>query len=71
MKHLYIVGFGSGSGDGMTIEARNAIEESDLIVGYTVYVELMKMHFPEKNFYTTSMRQERERVIFALEKAAE
>lgn len=71
MKHLYIVGFGSGSVEGMTIEARNAIEESDLVVGYTIYAELMKIHFPEKRFYTTSMRQERERVIFALEKADE
>ena len=66
---LYIVGFGAGSRDGMTIEAEKAIEKSDLVVGYTVYVELMKKYFPHKNFMSTPMKQERDRVIFALEEA--
>ena len=39
---LYLVGFGAGSYDGMTIEAKKAIENCDIIVGYTVYVELLK-----------------------------
>ncbi|MCC8170160.1 MAG: precorrin-3B C(17)-methyltransferase, partial [Oscillospiraceae bacterium] len=34
---LYIVGFGAGGMDGMTIAARRAVEASDLIVGYTLY----------------------------------
>lgn len=68
---LYVVGFGPGSREGMTIEAVTAIEGSDLVVGYTVYTELMRGVFPEKKFYSTSMRQERERVICALERAAE
>lgn len=68
---LYVVGFGPGSREGMTIEAVTAIEDSDLVVGYTVYTELMRDIFPEKNFYPTYMRQERERVIYALERAAE
>ena len=33
---LYIVGFGSGSREGMTIAAHAAIERCDLIVGYSV-----------------------------------
>lgn len=70
MNRLYIVGFGAGDSDGMTIEAKNAILESNMVVGYTVYTELMKKCFPEKKFYATAMRQERERVIFALENAA-
>lgn len=68
---LYVVGFGPGSREGMTIEAVTAIEGSDLVVGYTVYTELMREFFPEKKFYSTSMRQERDRVIYALERAAE
>lgn len=68
---LYVAGFGPGSREGMTIEAVTAIEGSDLVVGYTVYTELMRDIFPEKKFYSTSMRQERERVIYALERAAE
>lgn len=68
---LYVVGFGCGSRDGMTLEAEKAITNSDLVVGYMVYVELMKQHFPEKEYYCTGMRQEKERVRYALEQAAE
>ena len=67
---LYIVGFGAGDRDGMTLAAEKAIEKSDLVVGYTVYVELMKKYFPHKNFMSTTMKQERDRVVFALEEAA-
>lgn len=66
---LYVVGFGCGSREGMTIEAENAIKMSDLVVGYTVYTELMKKFFPEKKYYSTGMRQEKERVEYALEQA--
>ena len=67
---LYVVGFGCGSYENMTHEAENAIKSSDAVVGYTVYAELMKKYFPEKEFHTTGMRQEKERVKLALEMAA-
>ncbi|MCR5168628.1 MAG: precorrin-3B C(17)-methyltransferase [Oscillospiraceae bacterium] len=67
---LYIVGIGCGSAEGMTGEARDAIERSSLIVGYTVYNELLRPVFPDKKYHETGMRQEKERVIFALEQAA-
>lgn len=66
---LYVVGFGCGSRGGMTIEAENTIKKSDLIVGYKVYTELMEKYFPEKNYFFTGMRQEKERVRYALEQA--
>ncbi len=66
---LYIVGMGSGSSEGMTGEAVNAIESSPLIVGYTVYCELLRPLYPHKTFYATGMRQEKERVLYALEQA--
>lgn len=66
---LYIVGFGCGSREGMTIEAEKAIWHSDLVVGYTVYTELLREFFPEKEFYSTAMRQEKQRVEYALEQA--
>lgn len=66
---LYIVGIGSGSRDGLTYEAANAIERSSLIVGYTVYCDLLRAVFPDKKYCSTGMRQEKERVIFALEQA--
>jgi len=68
---LYVVGIGAGSREGMTVAARNAIERSELIVGYTKYVELVKAVFPDKEYASTGMKQERERVEFALNEAAD
>ncbi|WP_028515594.1 precorrin-3B C(17)-methyltransferase [Ruminococcus flavefaciens] len=68
---LYVVGIGAGSRDGMTIAAEKAIISSELIVGYTKYVELLREHFPEKKYSSTGMKQERERVGFALKEAAD
>ena len=63
---LYLVGFGPGHLDGMTIRAKQCIEDSDVIVGYTVYVDLLKPLFPDKEYYTTPMRQEAERAAYAI-----
>lgn len=67
---LYVVGFGCGSREGMTIEAQAAVERSDLIVGYTVYTDLLHQFFPEKEYFSTPMRKEKERVNYALREAA-
>ncbi len=69
-KSIYIVGMGPGSMEMMTAQARNAMEKSDVIVGYTVYVELVKEHFPGKEFMTTAMRQEIERCRLCFDLAA-
>ncbi|MCM1024230.1 MAG: precorrin-3B C(17)-methyltransferase [Prevotella sp.] len=53
----------------MTIEAENAIKKSNLIVGYKFYTDIMKKYFPEKEYYFTGMRQEKERVQYAVERA--
>ncbi|HRU95930.1 MAG TPA: precorrin-3B C(17)-methyltransferase [Ruminococcus sp.] len=66
---LYIVGFGCGSREGMTLEAERAILGSDLIIGYTAYTEIVSRFFPEKPCLSTGMRQEKDRVALALEKA--
>lgn len=68
---LYIVGFGPGGAEGMTIAARKAVERSDLVVGYTVYTALMKKIFPQKEYLSTPMRGEVERVRLALAAAEE
>ena len=57
-KLVYVIGMGPGNFEQMTFEARRALEQSDVIVGYTVYVDLLREHFPEKQFLTTPMRQE-------------
>lgn len=71
MNKLYVVGFGPGSFDGMTIKAREAIEGADFIVGFTTYVNLVSDYYPNKEYITTGMGGESERVKLALEKANE
>lgn len=68
---LKIVGTGPGRIDEMTARARRAIEDADIIVGYTLYNELLKKEFPDKEYYATPMRHETERCRYALEKAAQ
>ena len=51
----------------MTIKAAEALRESDTIIGYTVYVDLVKNHFPGKEFMTTPMTKEVERCELAFE----
>lgn len=70
MKKLYVVGIGPGSYEGMTIGAVKALEQADLIVGYTVYCKLIKPYFPAKKFLSTPMMKEVERCRLALEHAA-
>lgn len=69
MKQLYVVGIGPGDYKKMTFEAVQTLENSELIVGYTVYIELVRRQFPEKTYVATGMRQERERCEKALKAA--
>ena len=66
---LYVVGFGCGSRGGMTADAQQAIEQSDLVIGYTAYIEIVQRFFPDKCCKSTGMRQETERVRMALDAA--
>lgn len=70
MSKLYVVGIGPGAYEKMTIEAARALKDSDVIIGYTVYVDLVKDHFPDKEFLTTPMKKEVDRCILAFEEAA-
>lgn len=66
---LTIIGIGPGKKEGMTIEAYQALERSDCIVGYTVYVEQVRELFPDKQYYTTPMTKEVERCEWAIAQA--
>ena len=70
MNKLYVVGIGPGNADGMTFRAGTAIEASDVIVGYTVYIDLVREQFPDKTYLSTPMRKEVDRVRLALEIAS-
>lgn len=66
LKRLYIVGIGPGGKDGMTFEAAEALRRSDCIVGYHVYIDLVRADFPEKEYFTTPMTKEVDRCLEAL-----
>ena len=70
MKKLTVVGIGPGNYEGMTVGAVKALENADLIVGYTTYCDLMRPYFPDKKFLSTPMMQEVDRCRLALEHAA-
>jgi len=61
MNQIYIVGMGPGKEEMMTGEALYALEQADVIVGYTVYLNLLSEHFRRKELLSTPMRQEKER----------
>ena len=70
-KKLYVIGIGPGDYEDMTYRAVKALESCDLIVGYGVYVDLLRPHFPDKEYYVTPMRGEAERCRYALKMAGE
>lgn len=70
MNKIYVIGIGPGSYEQMTIKAAEALKKCDVIVGYTVYVDLLREYFGEKEFLTTPMRQEVRRCEMAFEEAA-
>ena len=71
MNKLFLVGIGPGNAAGMTEAAEAALEQSEVLCGYTVYLELVKAQFPDKETYTTPMTRELERCQWAVDRAAE
>ena len=69
MKKIDIVGFGPGKKEKMTLEAIEAIEKADIIVGFSTYIEILKESFPNKEYFSTGMGSEIERCKKAFELA--
>ena len=70
MKKLYVVGLGPGNQDFLTFQARQALLDSKIIAGYKVYISLIRDFFPEAEYFSNGMRGEKERCLYALEKAS-
>lgn len=64
-----MVGIGPGDYENMTVRADRALQECQVIVGYHVYVDLVRERYPEKEFFTTPMMREADRCRMALEEA--
>ncbi|MCD8036945.1 MAG: precorrin-3B C(17)-methyltransferase [Clostridiales bacterium] len=68
---LQIIGIGPGKIGQMTASALEALKESDIIVGYSKYVELIGDEIAGKETYTSAMTQEKNRCLKAIELAKE
>ena len=71
MGKLFVVGLGPGDYDNMTVRADRALQSCDCIVGYHVYVDLVKDRYPGKEYRTTAMTQEADRCRLTLDLARE
>ena len=67
-NQIYVVGIGPGNESMMTAEALQVLEQSEVIVGYTVYLELLGERFTDKECLSTPMRQEEKRCRICFEK---
>ena len=69
MGKLTVVGIGPGDYGNMTVRADRALRECQVIVGYHVYVDLVRERYPDKEFITTPMTKEADRCRIALDAA--
>ena len=71
MNNVFVVGLGPGGEAYLTGQARAALATAEVLCGYTVYVDLVKPLFPDKETFTTPMRKELDRCRWALETASQ
>lgn len=69
MNKIYIVGIGPGSYEQMTIKAAKTLEQCDTIIGYQVYIDLVKPYFTDKEYLSTPMTKEVGRCRMCFEEA--
>lgn len=69
MGKVFLVGIGPGDARQLTAAAMAALEQADVLCGYTVYLALIRPLFPEKEAFTTPMTRELERCQWALDTA--
>ena len=69
MSEVFVVGLGPGDPQFLTAQAQSALTQAEVLCGYTVYLDLIRPYFPEKEFYSTGMTRELDRCRWALETA--
>ena len=71
MGKLYVIGIGPGGLEHMTLRAKEAIEESNIVVGYNKYIDMINPLVEDKELFSTGMRGEESRCRKALELSKE
>lgn len=69
MGKLYVVGLGPGGRQHMSLAALEAIRASEVIVGYTPYIDYVEDLLEGKEVHSTGMKKELERCQLAIDKA--
>ena len=69
MNKLYIVSSGAGGVNYLTTQAKDAIENSEVIVSYTKYAKELKEIIEDKEIYTSGMTHEIDRCNQAIQYA--
>ena len=68
-KTVFVVGLGPGGGQFLTVQAQSALQQAEVLCGYTVYIDLVRPLYPEKECYATGMTRELDRCRWALDTA--
>lgn len=71
MGKIYVVGLGPGNKENMTFRAYDVLKNSDIIIGYKTYVDLIEGMFPDKKIIKSYMKKEVARCEETLELALE
>ena len=58
MGKIYVVGLGPGNKENMTFRAYDVLKNSDIIIGYKTYVDLIEGMFPDKKIIKSYMKKE-------------
>ena len=66
---IYVVGIGPGKKADMTFKAYEKMKNSDIIVGYKTYTDLIKEYFPNTEIRSSSMMKEVDRCLEVLDLA--
>jgi precorrin-3B C17-methyltransferase len=67
MAKLYVVGIGPGGLEHLTFKAREVLQQCQVVVGYTFYIELIRDLIEDKTIISTGMMGEIERCKQAIE----
>lgn len=66
---IYIISTGTGNGEQLTLNALNLLKRSELIVGYSKYIDDIKNIIANKKTYSTGMTKEVDRCKYAINQA--
>lgn len=68
---IFVIGSGPGRKEGMTVKALNAVDKCDIVIGYSLYIDLLGDLTAGKEVIRSSMRREKDRCYRAAREAAQ